>query len=427
VLALALACTREEQPPAPASASEGEAAAECPPPELPRIDEVLGGTPRAGLPPSVDPVAANLLWIDTHAVFVASLEIHAGEVRTSVGDGRLRLDVVPESSMVAQLGLRGGDSIVAVDGEAPTAQTVLFLRDRLLGRDKVVLDLERAGAPLRIHYHVRKEGEASAPAFSRLMSLVDLAVVAGEGGAATRVDKAALAIVRRLALAGKLGSSRVREVWRTLGVPKGARVVAVDGEAVDDGTDAALALLADRARFELGIDADAAAGASKTLPFEVVEGLVRGDDLERAALAVEAEALPRTPRLGLGPTGPTPVSEELAESVVAEDETRFTIERAKLDAALTDPATTAKMARVVPDMEDGEMRGFKLYGIRKGSVPQALGFKNGDSIRSVDGVNLTTVESAMAIYAKLRKSKAGKMTVGIVRKGSPLTFEYTIR
>lgn len=99
-------------------------------------------------------------------------------------------------------------------------------------------------------------------------------------------------------------------------------------------------------------------------------------------------------------------------------ECRF--DRALLDELLADPSIVSKQARVVPSMRDGKTEGFKLYGVRPGSVPKLLGFKNGDLVESVNGEVLNSVDQALSLYTKFRDTTTLKL--GLVRKGAPLTM-----
>jgi len=83
---------------------------------------------------------------------------------------------------------------------------------------------------------------------------------------------------------------------------------------------------------------------------------------------------------------------------------RCTITRGALDELLANPAVLAKQARVVPAVRDGETRGYKLYGIRRGSLPKALAIKNGDMLIAVNGTTVTSPDEALDLYAKLRTS-----------------------
>jgi len=59
-------------------------------------------------------------------------------------------------------------------------------------------------------------------------------------------------------------------------------------------------------------------------------------------------------------------------------------------------------ARIVPAYRAGEPVGFKVFAIRPGSPYAAMGIKNGDLIRRVNGYELTSPEKALEAYAALK-------------------------
>ena len=82
-------------------------------------------------------------------------------------------------------------------------------------------------------------------------------------------------------------------------------------------------------------------------------------------------------------------------------------------------------ARVVPELEAGTPKGFKLFGIRQGSVGEALAFQNGDLVLAVNGSALSTVEQALQAWGKLQA--ATELKFAIVRKGEPRTITWQLR
>lgn len=101
------------------------------------------------------------------------------------------------------------------------------------------------------------------------------------------------------------------------------------------------------------------------------------------------------------------------------------VQRSFVDQLVSNPAMLAKQARVVPSQKEGKTQGYKLYGIRRGTLPKLLGLKNGDMITSINGEELTSIDKAMGLYTKLRR--ASQLEVNIVRKGKPITKEIQIQ
>ena len=124
--------------------------------------------------------------------------------------------------------------------------------------------------------------------------------------------------------------------------------------------------------------------------------------------------------------GGKPITDaDFDRGIVCKTRRHCTVDRALFERVLADESLLASAARVVPSIRDGQPDGFRLYAIRSGSFWARLGFANGDTIQSIDGIDITSPETALAIYAKLRN--ATELSVRIVRRGRPLTLTYEIR
>ncbi|MCX5741956.1 MAG: hypothetical protein NT062_05595 [Proteobacteria bacterium] len=118
-------------------------------------------------------------------------------------------------------------------------------------------------------------------------------------------------------------------------------------------------------------------------------------------------------------------ADRLTMGIKKVDDTHYEIQRAVLDEVLANPASFVKGARIVPMMKDGMPQGFKIYAIRPNSSYALLGLTNGDSLVSINGLELTSADKALKVYSKLRDAK--QLTLELVRRGKPLTMTYTIR
>jgi len=74
------------------------------------------------------------------------------------------------------------------------------------------------------------------------------------------------------------------------------------------------------------------------------------------------------------------------------------VRRADLDAM----ASVAGSARVVPTLTDGVPAGIKLYAIRPGSLLATIGLENGDTVRAINDVPVTSPDAALEVYRPLR-------------------------
>lgn len=98
------------------------------------------------------------------------------------------------------------------------------------------------------------------------------------------------------------------------------------------------------------------------------------------------------------------------------------VERAFVDEILANPAKFASQApRVIP-MPDG---GFKVSGVRKGSLAKKLGLANGDVLLAVNGQELRGLDDALGLMTKLRR--ATNLEVSLDRKGKPVSKRIEIR
>ncbi|MEJ7601171.1 MAG: type II secretion system protein GspC [Kofleriaceae bacterium] len=107
------------------------------------------------------------------------------------------------------------------------------------------------------------------------------------------------------------------------------------------------------------------------------------------------------------------------------DETTYEIDKALIDKVTANPMAFMKGARIVPSMKNGKPDGIKLYAIRPTSPYAKLGLTNGDTLQSINGFELTSVDKGLEIYAKLRE--ATSLEVDIVRRGKPTTLKYQIK
>jgi general secretion pathway protein C len=102
-----------------------------------------------------------------------------------------------------------------------------------------------------------------------------------------------------------------------------------------------------------------------------------------------------------------------------------TVDRSLVEKLLSNTAMLATSARFVPSIKDGKPNGFKLYAIRPQSIFGRIGLQNGDTIKAINGSDMTTPDAALALYTKLRN--ASHLSVQIDRRGETTTLDYTIR
>ena len=102
-----------------------------------------------------------------------------------------------------------------------------------------------------------------------------------------------------------------------------------------------------------------------------------------------------------------------------------TIERQLVEKLLANTTMLATAARFVPSIKDGKPNGFKLYAIRPQSIFGRIGLQNGDTIKAINGSDMTTPDAALALYTKLRN--ASHLSVQVERRGETVALDYSIR
>ena len=102
-----------------------------------------------------------------------------------------------------------------------------------------------------------------------------------------------------------------------------------------------------------------------------------------------------------------------------------TVDRSLVEKLLSNTTMLATSARFVPSIKDGKPNGFKLYAIRPQSIFGRIGLQNGDTIKAINGSEMTTPDAALGLYTKLRN--ASHLSVQVERRGETVTLDYTIR
>ena len=125
------------------------------------------------------------------------------------------------------------------------------------------------------------------------------------------------------------------------------------------------------------------------------------------------------------PYAPDPDDQSIVDSIRKLDDTHVEIPRSTVDRILTNPMAVAKGVRIVPAVKNGRPDGMKLYAIRPSSLWAALGFQNGDTVHSINGIDLDDPSKALDIYTKLRD--ATRLEIELSRRGRPEILVITIR
>lgn len=82
-------------------------------------------------------------------------------------------------------------------------------------------------------------------------------------------------------------------------------------------------------------------------------------------------------------------------------------------------------ARLVPEVVDDKMQGFKIFSINPGTLFERIKLENGDIIQSVNGVNLQDPEQGFKIYEAFQDEN--NITLNVLRNGVVITKKVTVQ
>ncbi len=118
-------------------------------------------------------------------------------------------------------------------------------------------------------------------------------------------------------------------------------------------------------------------------------------------------------------------TEQLEQGIQKVSDTQFNIQRSVIDTILANQGSIMKTARVIPHEENGRVVGMKLYGIRRDSLLGKLGIRNGDMLRTINGFDMTSPDSALQAYSRLRT--ASELSLAVKRQSKEMNIEYNIQ
>jgi general secretion pathway protein C len=144
-------------------------------------------------------------------------------------------------------------------------------------------------------------------------------------------------------------------------------------------------------------------------------------------LEMEGAPPPSTPTVAAVTPPPAAADPALGDisSGVKCSGTNCTVEKQLVEKLLSNTTALATAARFVPSIKDGKPNGFKLYAIRPNSIFGVIGLQNGDTVKAINGLDMSSPDKALEVYTKLRN--ASHLSVQVERRGENLTLDYTIR
>lgn len=139
---------------------------------------------------------------------------------------------------------------------------------------------------------------------------------------------------------------------------------------------------------------------------------------------------PAPPPVAAAPAAPRakdtdPFAAELSKGIKQLSDHKYEIQRNTLESVLGNINLLSRSARIVPEMKDGKASGFRLFAVRPEGPFAKIGMQNGDIISSINGLEITSPEKALEVYAKLKS--ASHLSLGMERNSQKITKEYNIR
>jgi general secretion pathway protein C len=125
------------------------------------------------------------------------------------------------------------------------------------------------------------------------------------------------------------------------------------------------------------------------------------------------------------PPPPAAVEGDINPNQIHCSGTNCTVDRSAVDKALANTAMLATQARFVPSIKDGKPNGFKLYAIRPNSIFSLIGLQNGDTVKGINGMDMSSPDKALEVYTKLKN--ASHLSVQVERRGETVNLDYTIK
>ncbi|WP_437943487.1 type II secretion system protein GspC [Sorangium sp. So ce281] len=140
----------------------------------------------------------------------------------------------------------------------------------------------------------------------------------------------------------------------------------------------------------------------------------------RGAPRASAAPPPAAPRPKRGALPP-----EIASKIRKVSDREFVVDRTAIELVLEKQGELMRSARIVPAREGERVIGVRLTRVAPNSLLTAVGLRKGDTIRSINGFDMTDPQSALQAYARLRS--ANNLAISLQRGGKDMTIDLRIQ
>lgn len=152
---------------------------------------------------------------------------------------------------------------------------------------------------------------------------------------------------------------------------------------------------------------------------KIVEILPDKVKLDRNGRLEVLELEDENPTLASAQSGP---GEDAAPP--GDDQTQFNVPESELESALANLPQLLSQARAVPYFRNNQSIGMRLFAIRRGSLYEKLGLKNGDILKAVNNNSLSDPTQALKLFEQLKTER--NIQVKVERGGQDLDLSYSI-
>ena len=120
----------------------------------------------------------------------------------------------------------------------------------------------------------------------------------------------------------------------------------------------------------------------------------------------------------LGGSAPDP----LVDSIKKIDDRTYEVPRATVDRVFSSTSTYTRVARTLPSYR---AEGFRVFGVRPGTIVSAIGIQSGDAVRAINGHEVNTIEEAIDLYQQIKDAKEWR--IDVTRRGRPELITIAIK
>lgn len=104
---------------------------------------------------------------------------------------------------------------------------------------------------------------------------------------------------------------------------------------------------------------------------------------------------------------------------------RIEVSKAEIDSAFQNMNEMLTQVRVRPYFSGGKPDGFMVSRIKRGSIFEKMGLKNGDVIRGVNGQSIESADKMLELYRGM--TSGSEITVNIKRRGKEEELQYVFQ